>query len=86
MRHYNALATAGSDAATTRARHSAVNWMNQMFATEPIVNFDVNKLVMVDFYFTEEQFAGGQQCVLPGSGSNELKEMVAWDAPEDDPD
>ena len=50
VKQYKALGAAEFDAAAARSRHQAVNWLNRMFTTEPIIAF--NKSVMVDFYFT----------------------------------
>ena len=52
--HYQALGATESEAEPSRQWHQAVNWLNRMFSTEPAIGF--NKKVMVDFYFTDEQF------------------------------
>ena len=43
-----------AEAELTR-QHQAVNWLNRMLATEPAIGY--NHKVMVDFYFTKEQFS-----------------------------
>ena len=73
LAHYQALCVTETEAEPTRRRHQAVNWLNRMLATEPAVGFDGK--VMVDFYFSKEQFA-----TINANTQSHYKKLVAINA------